>query len=38
MVVAVVALFLVADWLRERRAASEEGDDTGKRGAEEQGG
>ncbi len=38
LVVAMIVLFLVADWFRARRAASEEGEDTGKRGAAEQGG
>jgi len=33
LVVAVVALFLAADWFRARGAAPEEGQDTGKRGA-----
>lgn len=35
LVVAIVALFLVVDWFRARRDASEEGEDTGKRGVAE---
>ena len=33
LVVAVVALFLAADWFRARRAASEEGEDADTKGA-----
>ena len=38
LVVIMVALFLAADWFRARRAASEEGEDSGKKGMAEQGG
>lgn len=38
LVVVVVALFLIADWFRARRAVSEETEDAGKKGAAEQGG
>ena len=38
LVIVVVALFLATDWLRTRRAASNNEQDAGERGAAERGG